>query len=369
MQINYTPRYTITPKIATGLMRIEASKERILCAPLTAHLLHSLRETAQLYTTHYSTMIEGNSLTVNQIKEVVRHKGHFPGREHEEHEVKGYYVGLTHVERWAALDTPLTEKIIQTVHALVMARGATKVKPTPYRSGQNVIRDSRTRSIGYMPPEAHDVPHLMKSMVEWINHHATELPCPLIAAIAHYQYATIHPYYDGNGRTARLLTTFILHKGGYDLKGIYSLEEYYARNLGAYYEALSIGDSHNYYEGRPQADITSWIEYFIEGMALSCERIAQRMNETIHSNSADQSPLLRKLDPQQRKALELFKEADVIKSSQIGELFGYKPRTSAALCAKWVSNGFLMIENPSNKGRTYRLADPYQELITSKKNF
>jgi Fic family protein len=69
-----------------------------------------------------------------------------------------------------------------------------------------------------------------------------------------------HPYYDGDGRTARL----ILHLGGYDLKGLYSLEEYYARNLGAYYEAISIGDSHNYYMGRTETDITNWVEYFVE---------------------------------------------------------------------------------------------------------
>ena len=66
---------------------------------------------------------------------------------------------------------------------------------------------------------------------------------PIKAAIAHYQYATIHPYYDGNGRTARLCATLILHLGTYDLKGLYALEEYYARNLKAYYEALTIGSS------------------------------------------------------------------------------------------------------------------------------
>jgi Fic family protein len=74
-----------------------------------------------------------------------------------------------------------------------------------------------------------------------------EIPIPIIAAIAHYQFATIHPYYGGNGRTARILTTLILHMNGYALKGIYALEEYYAVNLPAYYNALTVGDSHNYY--------------------------------------------------------------------------------------------------------------------------
>ena len=77
-------------------------------------------------------------------------------------------------------------------------------------TGQNVIRDSRSRGIVYMPPEAKDVPDLMKELVAWISStERKELPCPLRAGIAHYQFATIHPYYDGNGRTARLLTTLI----------------------------------------------------------------------------------------------------------------------------------------------------------------
>jgi Fic family protein len=83
---------------------------------------------------------------------------------------------------------------------------------------------------------------------------------PLIAALAHYQFATIHPYYDGNGRTARLLANLILHKAGYGLKGIYSLDEYYARQLTGYYEALTVGPSHNYHLGRAEADVTGFLE-------------------------------------------------------------------------------------------------------------
>lgn len=344
-------------------MRIEASKEKVMSLPLTPMVLDSLRETAQLYTTHYSTMIEGNRLAPDQVEHVLKHEGHFPGRERDEGEVKGYYAALRKVEQLAAARSNITEKIIQTLHALVMADGREKVSPTPYRDGQNVIRDSRTRSIVYMPPEAKDVLSLMKGMVEWIQS-SKDLPTPLVAGIAHYQFATIHPYYDGNGRTARLLTTLILHLGGYDLKGLYSLEEYYARNLGAYYEAISIGESHNYYEGREEADITKWVEYFIEGMAYSFENVVKRMLEAGQAGAKDQSDLLRSLDPKQRKALGLFCEFEVVTSRQIGELFGFKPRTSALLCQKWVEDGFLEIADPSNKRRSYKLSKKYRRLAT-----
>ena len=362
MPIKFKPKYTISSKIMSYLMRIESAKERVMHLPVTPMILSSLRETARLYTTHYSTMIEGNQLEPNQIQEVVKHKGHFPGREREEHEVKGYYTALTQVEKWAAKNIKITEKHIQTLHALVMANGKLNVRLSKYRDGQNVIRDARTKAIIYMPPESKDVNKLMASLVNWINHNK-DLPCPLLAAIAHYQFATIHPYYDGNGRTARLLTTLILYLGGYDLKGIYSLEEYYARNLGAYYEAISIGESHNYYMGRAEADITKWVEYFVEGMVFSFENVLKYMSEAGDKGFPDQSSLLKKLNPRQRKALELFQQFEVVTSHQIGELFGYKPRTSAALCSQWVKEGFLTIIDFSNKGRKYKLSARYEELL------
>ncbi|MDN3505431.1 MAG: Fic family protein [Rhabdochlamydiaceae bacterium] len=362
MPIKFKPNYTISSKILSHLMRVESMKEKVLYLPVTPMILNSLRETARLYTTHYSTMIEGNQLEPNQVKEVLKHEGHFPGREREEHEVKGYYAALTQVEVWAAKNIKITEKHIQTLHALVMANGKMNVKPSKYRDGQNVIRDGRTKAIIYMPPEAKDVNGLMMALVNWINC-AKDLPCPLVAAIVHYQFATIHPYYDGNGRTARLLTMLILYLGGYDLKGIYSLEEYYARNLGAYYGAISVGESHNYYIGRAEAEITQWIEYFIEGMVFSCESVLKYMSEASKKGFSDQSSILKKLDPKQRKSLELFQQFEIITSRQIGELFGYKPRTSAALCSKWVKEEFITVVDSSNRGRKYKLSDRYEGLL------
>ena len=363
MPINFQTNYNITPSIAQNLMRIQAAKDKVLYLPLTPAVLHSLRETARLYTTHYSTMIEGNKLDPSQIKAVLNNDTHFPGRERDENEVKSYYAALTRVEKWVATNTPVTEKMIQELHALVMSHGKAKTTPTQYRDGQNVIRDGMTGAIVYMPPEAHDVPALMKSMVQWLNTQQ-QVPCPIIAGIIHYQFATIHPYYDGNGRTARLLTTLILHLGGYDLKGLYSLEEYYAQNLSAYYQAISVGDSHNYYMGRADADITRWVEYFIAGMAISFENVCKRMQQ--EQGTPDQSQLMRDLDPRQRKALELFKDSTEITSRQVGFLFGFTPRTASKMCFDWVEGGFLIIVNPSNKARTYKLADRYDSLITSK---
>ena len=193
MPIKFNPIFTLSFKMIDLLVRIEAAKNKILHLPLTPKVLKSLRETARLYTTHYSTMIEGNSLNPQQINAVLKQNGHFPGREREEHEIKGYYAALTQVEKWTHSGIKITEEMIKTLHALVIADGRTHIAPSPYRDGQNVIKDSRTGAIVYMPPEAKDVQALMAAMIFWLNNNST-IPCPISAAIAHYQFATIHPY-------------------------------------------------------------------------------------------------------------------------------------------------------------------------------
>ncbi len=200
---SFNPTFTITPAVASGLMRMEAVKQAIQTLPITPHVLANLRETARLFSTHYSTMIEGNRLSQEQVAQVIGGDQHFPGRERDQGEVKGHYAALDEAERLAKRRESVTEANVQKLHALVMGGGKTRVKSTSYRTGQNVIRDARSKGIVYMPPEAKDVPWLMQQFIAWINQ-KDELPVPIKAGIAHYQYATIHPYYDGNGRTARV---------------------------------------------------------------------------------------------------------------------------------------------------------------------
>lgn len=202
MSTLFEPIYQITPAIADNLAKIEHLKQAIQNLPLTPIVLASLKETARLYTTHYSTMIEGNRLEPAEIEHVLKHDGHFPGRERDEKEIMGYYVALKQVEIWGQSQTLITAELIQIIHALIMSNGKLTVKPTPYRDGQNVIRDGRTKAIVYMPPTAADVPELMQNLLLWLWQASATVTCHIQAAIAHYQFTTIHPYYDGNGRTA-----------------------------------------------------------------------------------------------------------------------------------------------------------------------
>jgi Fic family protein len=360
----FKPTFAITPKVANALMRIEAAKQAIVDLPMTARVQARLRETARLLSTHYSTQIEGNRLTLDEAKRVIQNDEHFAGRQRDEQEVLGYYRALDELEKLAAKKTRISEKTIQVLHSLVMGGKRGKVKPTPYRDGQNVIRDSRSGAMVYLPPEAKDVGGLMGDLVAWLEKNEKEkLPCPLRASIAHYQFATIHPYYDGNGRTARLLAMLVLYLGGYDLKGFYSLEEYYARDLPAYYNAIAVGPSHNYYMGRAEADLTGWIEYFCLGMAESFESVQRRAKEEARAGKTDQSQLLRQLDVRQRKVLALFRLSDWVTAPQVEKHLGLSSRTARHLCQRWVEEGFFRVIDPSKKARKYALMAGFEGLV------
>src|SRR4051812_8724051 len=116
--MSFAPKFSITPEIASALMRIEGARQSIEYSPITPSVLAALRESARLYSTHYSTMIEGNRLTQEQVSKVIEQHQHFPGRERDESEVLGYYAGLEKVEQIAVVGKPITEEQIRILHAL-----------------------------------------------------------------------------------------------------------------------------------------------------------------------------------------------------------------------------------------------------------
>jgi Fic family protein len=355
----FAPKFQLTPGIASLLMQIEACRQAIDDTPIDATLLRQLRETAALRATHFSTQIEGNRLTLPEVREAIR-GARIPGRERDEREVRNHYLALALMEKMADALGPVSENAIQRLHGLVMTG---RNKPSPYRVAQNVIRDSATGRIVYLPPTAQDVPELMRALAAWIKVGLTDggLPAPIVAALAHYQFATIHPYTDGNGRTARLLASLILRKSGYGLKGIYSLDEYYAKNLDGYYEALAVG-SYNYYEGRAEADVTAFVAYFCEAMSDAFTKVRAVAIRAAAATPADRSARLRELDPKQRRLLELFRAQGSATASEMAAHLGMSPRTLAQLCRDWIASGFLEFRDAARKNRSYRLGARFLDL-------
>ena len=319
-----------------------------------------LRLRARIRSTHFSTRIEGNRLTLGEVEEILIEGHKFPGRERDRLEVQHYFQALAQIEGWVEQGVGITEERIRHLHALIYK--GKRSRASAYRDGQNVIRD-RAGGIVYLPPEAKDVPGLMSELVGWIQTAEKEQPVPVVAGIAHSVFATIHPYFDGNGRTARALATWILYRGGYDLGRFCALEEFYAQDLEGYYDALVTHPDHNYYEGRNTAEITSWLAYFVRGMAAVFEGVARDIvKQAIHSDGRTDA-LLRKLDRRARIVLGLFSRQDQITANDIARVLNLSPRQSRELLSDWVAAGWLEMSSASRKSRAYRLSAVYRQFI------
>jgi Fic family protein len=200
-----TYKFEFTPSIVRYLQTIERVRETVRLTMLPPAVAEVLRYKANIRSTHYSTVIEGNRLTLKETEMVV--------------EVERYYQALQQMEKWVEGGQKITEERIRKLHAILYS--GRRARPTPYRDGQNIIRESGGQIV-YMPPEAVDVPSLMKELVTWVHKTIKDMPIPVVAGVTHYQFETIHPFFDGNGRTGRMLTTWILYQAGYDLGKFYS---------------------------------------------------------------------------------------------------------------------------------------------------
>ncbi len=359
----WQPKYSISPELAQRLIEIESARSAVEHISLPPAIEAELGQRARIRATHYSTRIEGNRLTLEEAEQVIQEKNvAIQGRERDVREVRNYWNALIRVEDWAAQGKPLSEDLIRHLHALV--EYGLRAKPTPYRDGQNVIRDSFNGQIVYLHPEAKDMSALMANLVGWVIQAEKEkFPIPLIAGLAHYQFVTIHPYYDGNGRTARLLAPFLLHRGGYGLNGFFSLEEFHARDLDNYYTALAVHPHHDYYEGREDADLTSWLVYFID---LLAHVFTLAKEEALRLKKAPLNPepdVVWRLDHRSRIVLGLFARQETITATLVAETLGLSDRMVRNLMQGWVEQGWLEVSDSARRTRAYRLSAIHWEFI------
>ena len=360
----YQPIFKVTSSMLKLLGKMEAAREIVAALEMPFDLEKEFRQDASARMTHYSTKIEGNRLTLKQTKELLAGQS-VVAREIDKREVLNYYDSLDLVYRHSKPKGPVTESLIKEIHSTVQ-KGIVKGKlKGSYREAQNAIYDSVTRKAVYFPPEAKDVPSLMKSLIAWLNQDQETHPI-LKAGIAHYQFVTIHPFMDGNGRTARALATLVLYREGYDLKRFYSLEEYYAEDLKGYYNALHHCQGVHYYN-HPNPEITPWLDYFLSGAAITFERVKERALASVQKAKAPQSKkdieLLQKVGPRERRALSYFRKNLQLRTKNLCSLFNIKERSARDLLAKWMESGLIKKQGSGKRDSYYVLTAQYRRLI------
>lgn len=323
----YKPKYNLNNKIISDLTAIAEAKGIIDRAKILPQQELRLRRQAVIRMTHHSTEIEGNRLNMGQV-EALYAKKKIDAPDRDIYEVKNYLNALKYIEKIVADKKPVTEKVILKIHKLVTDKTLASQFSGRYRPGPiYVVR----RQFGvpqetlYTGPEAKQVPKLVADFVAWLKDSEDQDINPVIVAgIAHLEIAAIHPFNDGNGRTARALATLMLYQRGYDFRRLFALEDYYNTNRQAYYKAINVGKT---YEDR-RTDITSWLEYFVKGFKKEIDQVKSKILPLASRNINGKIKSQIYLTPEQLKIVDFLDQVGRISAKDVEDVLSCPKRTA-----------------------------------------
>ena len=350
-------KVTLTNEILKYITEIDKNRYEVASIRLPGAVANKLRKNSKKKSSYASNKIEGNPLSEQQVEEAIDHDE----RKHHlkpEQEVRNYYLALNYLEECAKKKEKFSKKLILNVQKHV-EKGAPKEKLG--LRGQTppgvlfAVYDSETGNPDYIPPEYKDIPELLDELVAYVNE--TDDHPLIVAAVVHYQLVTIHPFEDGNGRTARLLSGYILDSSGYGFNGIGSLEEYFAYDIQEYYSSIQMGLPAHYYEGRnhpPHPEI--WINYFLRMVKLYSDKVRELSKA---SNGEELENSLSYLKDREKELLLLL-----IKNYkrdfapiEVSKEMGVTNKTIINRLASLVKNGFVVPNLVNERIRSYALSD------------
>ena len=284
----YEPQFSITPQLLALVEQAATLRERIQGAAVELSWIPALQKDTRTRNSHASTAIEGNPLTLEQVRALEEGRELSAVDTRPKREILNYFAGLRYVEKHAKKKTLRHEDIFD-LHRLLAGKVMDQGEAGRYRTIQ--VRVGR-----HYPPAAADVSGLMFELLEWWNKKAPELSPVLSSSILHYQFEWIHPFADGNGRTGRALALWELYRRGFDSHHIFSVDEYYWEDRPAYYRALdAVRDD--------GGDLTGWLEYCAQGLCRTLDKVWIRVQ-----SYQVKSPGKLVLRPRQEKLLHLLRD-------------------------------------------------------------
>ncbi|HRC62808.1 MAG TPA: Fic family protein [Dehalococcoidia bacterium] len=250
------------------LADLEERRQRIEALDVPPLLARWLRRITEARGAHMSTRIEGNPMTEQEVREVFAR----PERRTEVAEIENLnYRDAVQFASQVAGDTSMASGpdagLIRALHFLILRDVDRYGTAGQYRTKQNAVRHAGETI--YLPPSPADVGPLMDDLVTWIAGAGRQGTHPLVvAAVAHAEFINIHPFDDGNGRTGRALTSLLMFRGGWWLRGFVSAEQVFGSDVQAYYSALRAFGAK--YPGQ-QVEFTEWARWFLEGLTRQAD--------------------------------------------------------------------------------------------------
>ena len=275
----FKPTFCHLPKIQRQIKAIESTAGFLEAVQLRPDWIQSVREQTQVRDALASVQIEGNSLT---LEEAFALADHLPERElrDSEREFRNYLRAFEAIDSLRGdRSAVISRGDLCNIHRLLLdgVRGGSRLAGE-FRREEVKIGDigGGETVIHHHPPRWPQVDHELQELLEWIEVTKTRgegendpwIHPVIQAGIVQHRLVWIHPFLDGNGRTARMFTALLLFQRGYDFKYLFDLSSYYNRDRDQYYAALRTADA--------TGDYTEWLRYFLGGFSYQMVKIKER---------------------------------------------------------------------------------------------
>lgn len=303
-----------------------------------------------------SSRIEGTQTGVDEALLPEQHIS--PEKRDDWHEVRNYIDAIN--TAIAELETlPLSNRLLKQAHAILMrgVRGEHKL-PGEFRVSQNWIGGSSLADAAFIPPHHDGVEKLMSDLERFWHNRQITVPHLIRVAISHYQFETIHPFLDGNGRIGRLLIPLYFVSNGLLAKPSLYLSDFFERNRASYYDALT--------RVRASNDLVHWVSFFLKGVAETATKGRDVFRQILRLRTDVEQRILSlgKRVPNARAALGVLYRRPVIAASDLEEELDVSKPTAYALVRDLERLDILVETTGQMRDRLY-VFDRYLKLFLS----
>ena len=330
--MTFRPIFHISPRLLSEVEQVAALRERILAAAVEVPWIPALQKDSRIRNAHSSTAIEGNPLTLEQVRAIEEGREIPATARRPRREVANYFAGFRFVEKNAKRSS-ITHTEILKLHRMMASEVMDQGKAGDYRT-------MRVKVGHYIAPPPEQVRPMMSALLDWWNKEAQKISPILSAAIIHHQFETIHPFADGNGRVGRMLSLWELYRRGFDNHHVFSVDEFYWEDRPRYYAALKNVQQQD-------GDLTNWLEYCAEGLRATLERVWSRIQK-LTARSGRAKLVLR---PKQEQLLHLLREHKSLTPRELWEAVGVSKQGALDLLRPLMKAGLVRRIGTKKTGR------------------
>lgn len=306
----FKPKYTITGLLLANITKINSLVSQLNNRRFAKLVLVEFERTAREISAHTSTSIEGNPLSLTDVKRVLKSKT--INIRDTEKEVINYNRALEMLDKLLKNEhLELSLKLILDIHQQITLELLPSYNSGALRKRPVIVNDPRTGKVVYLPPDVDKVITLVTELIDFVDKNSVDVNPLILAGIFHKQMVIIHPFTDGNGRTTRLMTKVLLAKMGLDTFNLFSFENYYNQNVTKYFQ--TVGEYGDYNELVNNIDFTKWLEYFTGGIIDELLRVTKILPD--NGNSPETQ-----LEPHHLKILEYIKKNGYITQRDYAKL-------------------------------------------------